>query len=103
MGQRHHCRGDDQARRARDAAYRHIIIGLRSAIATIEKRLVAPTMDMLTVSDRKARRKAKAVNGYGSQAEGFATSTHTATRSGPPKIHVDLTGSASRRDAQVRH
>lgn len=33
--------GDDQARRARDAAYRHII-GLRSAIATIEKRLVAP-------------------------------------------------------------
>jgi hypothetical protein len=34
--------GDDQARRARDAAHRHII-GLRSAIATIEKRLVAPT------------------------------------------------------------
>ncbi|MFL6088403.1 MAG: hypothetical protein ACJ74F_35620, partial [Mycobacterium sp.] len=77
MGQRHHCRGDDQARRARDAAYRHNIIGLRSAIATIEKRLVAPTMDMLTVSDRKARRKAKAVNGYGSQAEGFAPPRRT--------------------------
>jgi hypothetical protein len=61
---------DDQYRLARDAQYRHII-GLRTAIATIEKRLAAPTTDMLTVAERKARRKAKAVKGYATQDERF--------------------------------
>ncbi len=62
---------DDQARLARDGQFRHIS-GLRAAIATIEKRLTAPTADMLTVSERKALRKAHAVNGYATQAERFA-------------------------------
>ena len=43
---------------AREAQYRHIG-GLRSAIATIETRLAAPTADLLTVSERKTQRKAK--------------------------------------------
>ena len=62
---------DDQYRLARDAQYRHIV-GLRAAIATIEKRLAAPTADMLTVAERKARRKTKAAKGYACQAERFA-------------------------------
>ena len=62
---------DDQYRLARDAQYRHII-GLRAAIATIEKRLAAPTMDTLTTAERKTRRKDKAPRGYATQAERFA-------------------------------
>ena len=62
---------DDQYRMARDAQYRHIV-ELRAAIATIDKRLAAPTTDMLAVSERKARRKTKAVKGYATQAERFA-------------------------------
>ncbi|WP_131828857.1 transposase [Mycolicibacterium conceptionense] len=65
---------DDQYRLARDAQYRHIC-GLRSAITTIETRLAAPTVDTLSVSERQAartaRREAKAVKGYASQAEQF--------------------------------
>lgn len=61
---------DDQYRLARDAQNRHII-ELRTAIATLEKRLAAPTTDTLTVSERKARRKAKEPKGYASQAERF--------------------------------
>lgn len=62
---------DDQHRLARDAGFRHIV-GLRAAIATIGKRLAAPTTDTLTAAERKARRKAKAVKGYATQAERFA-------------------------------
>jgi IS605 OrfB family transposase len=62
---------DDQYRLARDAQYRHIV-GLRAAIATMDKRLGAPTGDTLTVAQRKARRKDKSTKGYGSQAERFA-------------------------------
>ncbi|MBS4730110.1 hypothetical protein MSM1_17815 [Mycobacterium sp. SM1] len=61
---------DDRVRRARDAQYRHGA-GLRAAIATIEARLAAPTADMLSVAERKARRKAKAARGYANQAERF--------------------------------
>jgi len=61
---------DDQYRLARDAQYRHIV-GLRAAIATIEKRLAAPTIDTLTVSERKARRKTKSAKGYATQTERF--------------------------------
>ena len=61
---------DDQYRLARDAQYRHIV-GLRAAIATIEKRLAAPTADTFTVEDRKARRKTKAPRGYCTRAERF--------------------------------
>ena len=61
---------DDQYRLARDAQYRHIV-GLRAAITTLERRLAAPTVDTLTVRERKARRKAKAAKGYASQAERF--------------------------------
>jgi hypothetical protein len=61
---------DDQYRLARDAQYCHIV-GLRAAIATIEKRLAAPTSDTLTASERKARRKAKSTKGYASQHERF--------------------------------
>jgi hypothetical protein len=62
---------DDQFRLARDAQYRHII-GLRAAILTIETRLAAPASDLLTVSQRKSRRSAKAPKGYATQAERFA-------------------------------
>ena len=62
---------DDQYRLARDAQYRHIL-GLRAAITRIEKRLAAPTTDTLAVAERKARRKARAVKGYATQAERFA-------------------------------
>ena len=58
----------DQYRLARDAQYRHMI-GLRAAIATIGKRLAAPTADTLTVAQRRARRAAKAVKGYATQSE----------------------------------
>ena len=61
---------DDQYRLARDAQYRHIV-GLRSAIATIEARVAAPTADTLTVAERKACRKAKQVKGYATQTERF--------------------------------
>ena len=62
---------DDQYRLSRDALQRHII-GLRAAIATIEKRLAAPTTDRLSASERKARRKSRLPKGYASQAERFA-------------------------------
>jgi hypothetical protein len=62
---------DDQYRLARDAQYRHMI-GLRAAIATLEKRLAAPTADTLTVAERKTRRKTKAPKGYATAAERFA-------------------------------
>jgi hypothetical protein len=62
---------DEQYRLARDAQYRHLI-GLRAAIATIEKRLAQPTTDTLTAEQRRQRRKAKLPKGYRSQAERFA-------------------------------
>jgi predicted transcriptional regulator len=62
---------DDQYRLARDAQHRHII-GLRAAIATIEKRLAQPTGDTLTPEQRTQRRKAKLPKGYPTQAERFA-------------------------------
>jgi hypothetical protein len=61
---------DDQYRLARDAQHRHII-GLRTAIATIEKRLAAPTGDTLTPEQRRAHRKAKLLKGYATQSERF--------------------------------
>jgi IS605 OrfB family transposase len=60
---------DDQYRLARDAQYRHII-GLRAAIATIEKRLAVPIGDTLTAEQRKARRGHP--KGYRTQRERFA-------------------------------
>lgn len=62
---------DGQYRLARDAQQSHMV-GLRAAIATIEKRLAAPTGDTLTAEERKARRKTRALKGYPSQAERFA-------------------------------
>jgi hypothetical protein len=61
---------DAQYRLARDGQYRHII-GLRAAIATIEKRLEGPTDNTLTPQQRRARRKAKLPKGYATQAERF--------------------------------
>lgn len=61
---------DDQYRLAREAQYRHVV-GLRAAITTIEARLVEPTADTLTISERKSRRKAKATKGYVTQGERF--------------------------------
>ena len=45
---------------------------MRAAVATIAKRLAAPTTDTLTAAQRKARRKANMLNGYATQAERFA-------------------------------
>jgi hypothetical protein len=61
---------DDQYCLARAAQYRHIM-GLRAAIAAIEKRLAAPSTDTLTGAERKARRKAKGPKGYATQHERF--------------------------------
>ncbi|MEX3654488.1 MAG: IS200/IS605 family element transposase accessory protein TnpB [Mycolicibacterium fortuitum] len=61
---------DDRYRLARDSQYRHIT-GLKAAIATIEKRLATPTADTLSLSERRARRKARGPKGYASQAERF--------------------------------
>ena len=61
---------DDQYRLSRDAQYRHIV-GLRAAIATIEKRLAQPTGDTLASEQRKGRRKARLPKGYSTQAERF--------------------------------
>jgi hypothetical protein len=62
---------DDQYLLARNAQHRHII-GLRAAIATIDKRLAQPTGDTLTPEQHTQRRKAKLPKGYPSQAERFA-------------------------------
>jgi hypothetical protein len=59
---------DEQYRLSRDAQYRRII-GLRTAIATIEKRLAVPTGDTLTTQEHTARRGQ--VNGYPTQTERF--------------------------------
>jgi hypothetical protein len=59
---------DDQYRLSRDAQYRHII-GLRAAIATIEKRLAAPTCDAVTARECTAWRGQ--VKGYPTQSERF--------------------------------
>lgn len=61
---------DDQYCLAREAQYRHIV-GLRAAIAAIEKRLAAPSTDTLTGAQRKARRKANGPKGYATQHERF--------------------------------
>jgi hypothetical protein len=61
---------DAQYRSARDAQHRHIV-GLRAAIATIEKRLAHPTGDTLTAVEQRARRKAKLPKGCATQAERF--------------------------------
>jgi hypothetical protein len=61
---------DDQYRLARDAQYRHMI-GLRAAIATIDKRLAAPCGDTMTAQERTARRKARLPKGYASRSERF--------------------------------
>jgi hypothetical protein len=61
---------DAQYRLARDAQHRHLI-GLRAAIATIEKRLAAPTDDFLSPEQRRAHRKAKLPKGYATQSERF--------------------------------
>src|ERR1700737_4780494 len=62
---------DDQYRLARDAQYRPII-GVRAAIATLEKRLAQPTGDTLTGEQRTQRRKARSPKGYPTRAERFA-------------------------------
>jgi predicted transcriptional regulator len=62
---------DAQYRLARDSQHRQII-GLRAAIATIEKRLAQPTADTLTPEQRKALRKSKLPKGYATQAERYA-------------------------------
>jgi hypothetical protein len=62
---------DDQHRLARDAQYRHIV-GLRSAIATIDTRSAASTADTLTVAQRKGRRAAKSTRGYATPSGRFA-------------------------------
>jgi hypothetical protein len=62
---------DAQYRLARDVQHRRIV-GLRAAIATIEKRLAQPTGDTLTPEQRTACRKARQPKGYPTQGERFA-------------------------------
>ena len=100
---------DDQYRLARDAQYRHII-GLRAAIATIDKRLALPTSDTLTFEELNVRRKARLPNGYATQAERFqkqrrlqhlrAELARAETDSDNGRVHVT---DGDRRLAKVRH
>jgi hypothetical protein len=62
---------DDQYRLSRDAQQRHIV-GLRAAIATLEKRLAQPANDTLTPEQRKAHKNTRLPKGYQRQAERFA-------------------------------
>ena len=62
---------DGQYRLSRDAQQRHIV-GLRAAIATLEKRLAQPANDTLTPEQRKAHKNTRLPKGYQSQAERFA-------------------------------
>lgn len=61
---------DDQYRFSRDAQHRHIV-GLRTAIATIEKRLAQPSGNTMSAEDRNARGKIRILKGYPTQAERF--------------------------------
>jgi hypothetical protein len=100
---------DAQYRLARDGQLRHII-GLRAAIAIIEKRLTQPTGDTLTAEDRMARKKAKLARGYRSQAERFEKQRrlqvlrselrHVCTDWDEQRVHVVEGG---RRLAKTRH
>ncbi|HET9875005.1 MAG TPA: hypothetical protein VFQ37_04485 [Mycobacterium sp.] len=62
---------DDQYRLARAAQHRHMM-GLRAAIATLERRLAQPSADTLSCEQRRQHRKTKLPKGYRSQAERFA-------------------------------
>jgi hypothetical protein len=55
--------GNDARYRLSRDAQRRYIVGLRAAIATIEKRLVEPAGDTLTAEQRRARRKANLPKG----------------------------------------
>jgi IS605 OrfB family transposase len=100
---------DAQYRLARDAQHRHIT-GLRAAIATIEKRLAAPTGDTLSARERRARRKARLPKGYATQAERFhkqrrlqhlrATLARAEADRGAGRVHVV---DGTRRLAKARH
>jgi IS605 OrfB family transposase len=61
---------DTQYRASRDAQDRHVV-GLRSAIETVEKRVGQPTADKLTRTERVARKKQRLPKGYPTQAERF--------------------------------
>jgi hypothetical protein len=87
---------DEQYRLSRDAQYRHII-GVRAAIAAIEKRLAAPAGDTLTGEQRKARTRAGLPKGYPTQAERF----HKQRRL--QHLHAELArAQADRADRRVR-
>jgi hypothetical protein len=73
---------NDEQYRPRDAQRRHII-GLRAAIATLEKRLAAPTGDTLTTAERTARR---------SQVKGHPTKLKDFGNSGPVAASAGRTG-----------
>jgi hypothetical protein len=62
---------DEEYRMARDTQHRHMV-GLRAAIATLERRLAQPSADTLTAQQRRQRRKTQLPKGYASQAERFA-------------------------------
>ena len=80
----------DQYRLARDAQYRHMI-GLRAAIATLGKRLAAPTADTLTVAQRKARRAAKSTKGYATHSGAISNESCNTNRSlGSPRSNPPI-------------
>ena len=82
---------DEQYRLSRDAQYRHII-GLRAVIATIEKRLLAPTSDTLTTQEHQARRGQ--MKGYPTQAERFQKQRRL------QHLHADLARAEADRDGK---
>jgi IS605 OrfB family transposase len=100
---------DDQYRLARDAQYRHIV-GLRAAISTLEKRLAQPTGDVLSVDQRRQRRKAKLPKGYPTQTERFAKQRRVQVlRAKLARVSSDFEGrrvrvvQGGKRLAKIRH
>ena len=76
---------DAQYRLARDAQHRHLI-GLRAAIATIEKRLAAPTADTLSPRATPGPPKGQAGEGLsdaGREVSEAASAAGAAGRAGP--------------------
>jgi hypothetical protein len=83
---------DAQHRLARDAQHRHLI-GVRAAIATIEKRLAQPTADTLTAEERKGPHE-------GQIAEGLPHSGRKVSEAAPPAPAARRAGPGVRRSGR---
>lgn len=84
---------DAQCSSSRDAQDRHIA-ELREVIGAIERRLGQPTRDTLTRQDRVARKNARLLKGYATQAERFQKQRRLQS------LHAELRRATADRDAR---